>query len=123
MADTAPTKIEEKQFVEFYGMSSKSANNKHFGGLKDYLNRRKNCACSYRGTIANTVQNILGGIRSACTYAGAVRLKHLSRCTTFTLYTNPNSVMKIIQLDTKVINNSERPKGLKFNLAYKRRKK
>ena len=37
LADTAPTKIEEKQFVEFYGMSSKSANNKHFGGLKDYL--------------------------------------------------------------------------------------
>ena len=36
LADTAPTKIEEKQFVEFYGMSSKSANNKHFGGLKDY---------------------------------------------------------------------------------------
>ena len=72
--------IEEKQFVEFYGMSSQSANNKHFGGLKDYRSpRRKNCL--YRGQIQNTVQDILGGIRSACTYAGAVRLKYLSKCT------------------------------------------
>ena len=84
LADTAPTKIEEKHFVEFYGMSSKSANNKHFGGLKDYRSSEgRTVLVPYRGTIANTVQNILGGIRSACTYAGAVRLKHLSRCTTF----------------------------------------
>ena len=37
----------------------------------------------YKGAVSNTIQNILGGIRSACTYAGAVRLKHLSLCTTF----------------------------------------
>ena len=76
--------IERKQFVTFYGMSSKSANNKHFGGLKDYRSSEgRTVLVPYRGAIANTVQDILGGIRSACTYAGAVRLKHLSRCTTF----------------------------------------
>ena len=73
--------IEEKQFIEFYGMSSKSANNKHFGGLKDYRSSEgRTVHVPYRGSIQNTVQDILGGIRSACTYAGAVRLKHLPKC-------------------------------------------
>ena len=76
--------VEEKQFVQFYGMSSESANNKHFGGLKDYRSSEgRTVLVPYRGEVARTVQDILGGIRSACTYAGAVRLKHLSKCTTF----------------------------------------
>ena len=29
------------------------------------------------------MQQILGGVRSACTYVGASRLKDLSKCTTF----------------------------------------
>ena len=75
---------EEKQFVQFYGMSSKSANEKHFGGLKDYRSSEgRTVLVPYRGSVGVTVQEILGGIRSACTYAGAVRLKHLSKCTTF----------------------------------------
>ena len=77
-------KVEEKQFVQFYGMSSKSANNKHFGGLKDYRSSEgRTVLVPYRGAVMNTVQDILGGVRSACTYAGAVKLKHLSKCTTF----------------------------------------
>jgi GMP reductase len=76
--------IEEKQFVQFYGMSSKSANEKHFGGLKDYRSSEgRTVLVPYRGAVMNTVQDILGGVRSACTYAGAVKLKHLSKCTTF----------------------------------------
>ena len=75
---------EEKQFIQFYGMSSKSANEKHFGGLKDYRSSEgRTVLVPYRGAIMNTVQDILGGIRSTCTYAGAVRLKHLNKCTTF----------------------------------------
>jgi len=75
---------ETKQFVQFYGMSSKSANNKHFGGLKDYRSSEgRTVLVPYRGAVENTVQDILGGVRSACTYAGAVKLKHLSKCTTF----------------------------------------
>ena len=73
-----------KKFVQFYGMSSKSANEKHFGGLKNYRSSEgRTVLVPYKGDVENTIQDILGGVRSACTYAGAVRLKHLSKCTTF----------------------------------------
>ena len=76
--------VETKEFVQFYGMSSKSANEKHFGGLKDYRSSEgRTVLVPYRGAIMNTVQDILGGIRSTCTYAGAKTLKQLSKCTTF----------------------------------------
>ena len=76
--------IEEKQFVQFYGMSSDAANTKHFGGLKDYRSSEgREVLVPYRGEVAATVQDLLGGLRSTCTYAGAQRLKHLMRCTTF----------------------------------------
>ena len=75
---------EQKQFVQFYGMSSDAANKKHFGGLKDYRSSEgREVLVPYRGDVAATVQDLLGGIRSTCTYAGAQRLKHLMRCTTF----------------------------------------
>ena len=74
----------EKKFIQFYGMSSDAANVKHFGGLKDYRSSEgREILVPYRGNVANTIQDILGGIRSACTYAGAQRLKHLMRCATF----------------------------------------
>jgi GMP reductase len=77
-------RIEEKQFVQFYGMSSKSANDKHFGGLKNYRSSEgRTVLVPYRGPVADTVQEILGGVRSTCTYAGAKSLKQLSKCTTF----------------------------------------
>jgi len=82
-SDGSPV-VEEKQFVQFYGMSSESANNKHFGGLKDYRSSEgREVFVPYRGDVAATVQDLLGGLRSTCTYAGAIRLKHLMRCTTF----------------------------------------
>jgi len=75
---------EEKQFVQFYGMSSDAANTKHFGGLKDYRSSEgREVLVPYRGEVARTVQDLLGGIRSTCTYAGAMKLKQLSKCTTF----------------------------------------
>jgi GMP reductase len=36
-----------------------------------------------RGPVDATVQEILGGVRSACTYVGAHRLRELSKRTTF----------------------------------------
>ena len=76
--------FEQRQFVQFYGMSSKAANDKHFGGLKEYRSSEgREVLVPYRGAVGSTIQDILGGLRSACTYAGAIRLKHLSRCTTF----------------------------------------
>jgi GMP reductase len=82
--DKHTRKIETKQFVQFYGMSSDAANTKHFGGLKDYRSSEgREILVPYRGEVAATVQDLLGGLRSTCTYAGAQRLKHLMRCTTF----------------------------------------
>ena len=70
--------------VSFYGMSSKAANDKHFGGLKEYRSSEgREVSINYKGDINTTMQNILGGLRSACTYAGAQKLKQLSKCTTF----------------------------------------
>jgi len=76
--------FEEQNFIQFYGMSSDAANTKHFGGLKDYrASEGREVLVPYRGNVENTIQTILGGIRSTCTYAGAKRLKHLSKCATF----------------------------------------
>ena len=76
--------IEEQKFVQFYGMSSSEANIKHFGGLKEYrTSEGREVLVPYRGSIDATVQDILGGIRSSCTYAGAKKLKWLSKCATF----------------------------------------
>jgi GMP reductase len=75
---------EEKKFVQFYGMSSKAANDKHFGGLKEYrASEGREVLVPYRGDVQATVQEVLGGLRSTCTYAGAKTLKQLSKCTTF----------------------------------------
>ena len=83
------TCTEEKQFVAFYGMSSDAANTKHFGGLKDYRSSEgREVLVPYRGAVADTIQNILGGIRSTCTYVGANQLKQLTKCTTFVRVNN-----------------------------------
>jgi len=76
--------FETKEFVQFYGMSSESANDKHFGGLKDYRSSEgRTVLVPYRGAVAKTVQDILGGVRSTCTYAGAKTIKQLPKCATF----------------------------------------
>jgi GMP reductase len=76
--------IERKQFVQFYGMSSDAANTKHFGGLKDYRSSEgREVLVPYRGSVGITIQDLTGGLRSTCTYAGALKLKQLSKCTTF----------------------------------------
>ena len=76
--------VDNKYFVQFYGMSSKSANDKHFGGLKDYRSSEgRTVLTKYKGDVNITIQDILGGVRSTCTYVGASKLKDLSKCTTF----------------------------------------
>lgn len=80
---------EKRQFVQFYGMSSDAANTKHFGGLKEYrASEGREALVPYRGKVSSTIQEILGGLRSTCTYAGAKRLKHLPKCATFVLVNN-----------------------------------
>ena len=76
--------IEEKRFVQFYGMSSTTANDKHFDGLKDYRSSEgRTVLVPYRGPVAVTLQDVLGGVRSTLTYVGAIILKQLAKCTTF----------------------------------------
>ena len=86
--------IERKEFRKFYGMSSQTANKKHFGGLKDYRSSEgRTILVPYRGPVDNTVQDILGGIRSTCTYVGAATLKQLSKCTTFVRCTQTHNAV------------------------------
>ena len=82
--DEGGGKIIEQSFVEFYGMSSDTAMNKHSGGVANYRSSEgRTVHIPYRGSVENTVKNILGGLRSTCTYVGAPSLKQLSKCTTF----------------------------------------
>lgn len=70
--------------MRFYGMSSTTAMEKHSGGVADYrASEGKEVWVPYKGPVNNTIKEILGGLRSACTYTGARRLKDLSKCTTF----------------------------------------
>lgn len=64
--------------VVFYGMSSKTANNKHFGGLKEYRSSEgRTTLIPHKGSMDTVIKNILGGLRSTCTYVGATNLSHL----------------------------------------------
>jgi len=73
-----------KKMKIFYGMNSEMAMKKHAGGVADYrASEGKAVEIPYRGKVEGTVLDILGGIRSACTYVGASKLKELSKRTTF----------------------------------------
>lgn len=73
-----------KKFRLFYGMSSQTAMDKHAGGVAEYRSSEgKTVKVSYKGAVADTVKDILGGVRSTCTYVGASRLRELSKRTTF----------------------------------------
>ena len=77
-------KTNGQKYIEFYGSSSDVANKKHYGGLSDYRSSEgKTVRIKYRGKVKDTILNILGGVRSSCTYVGAPSLKQLSKCTTF----------------------------------------
>lgn len=75
--------------ITFYGMSSDTAMNKHHGGVADYRSSEgRTVEIPYKGPVENTIKDILGGLRSTCTYVGASELKHLSKCTTFVRVNN-----------------------------------
>jgi GMP reductase len=68
----------------FYGMSSRSAMEKYSGGVAQYrAPEGKEVLVPFRGPVDATAQELLGGVRSACTYVGARRLRELSKRTTF----------------------------------------
>jgi GMP reductase len=72
------------KFVEFYGMSSAVAMKKHSGKVAEYrASEGKYVLVPYRGPVRETCLDILGGLRSSCTYVGAAKLKELPKRTTF----------------------------------------
>ena len=70
-------------------MSSDRAREVH-GKRKDgYRGNEGRCIMlPYRGDVRNTVENIIGGVRSACTYIGARRMKDMPKCATFVQVNN-----------------------------------
>lgn len=73
-----------KKFKRFYGMSSSEAMKRYHGNVADYrASEGRSVNIPYRGPVKNTILDILGGLRSTCTYVGAHRLKELSKRTTF----------------------------------------
>ena len=72
-----------KQFVKFYGSSTTEAQ-KNTGGVQEHrTSEGRIIEIPYRGSVNNVITDVLGGVRSACTYVGANKLKNLSKCTTF----------------------------------------
>jgi GMP reductase len=77
---------------QFYGMSSEVAQNKYDGGLSKYKSAEgKVVTMPFKGPLEPTVQSILGGLRSACTYVGAAKIRELSKCSTFILVNNTHN--------------------------------
>jgi GMP reductase len=73
-----------KMGKKFYGMSSETAMHKYAGGVAGYrAGEGKTVVVPYRGPVSHTMMDILGGLRSCCTYVGASNLKELPRRTTF----------------------------------------
>jgi GMP reductase len=72
------------KYKVFYGMSSDTAMDKHYGGIEVHRSSEgKTVKIKYKGPVENTIKDILGGIRSTCTYVGAPELRELSKRTTF----------------------------------------
>lgn len=82
-----PGEIIEENGVKykiFYGMSSDTAMNKHYGGVSNYRSSEgKTVKVRYKGSVENTIKDLLGGLRSTCTYVNAKKLKDLSKCVSF----------------------------------------
>jgi len=73
-----------KKYKVFYGMSSANAMNKYHGGVAHYRSAEGKCVkIPYKGDVGDTIQNILGGIRSTMTYIGSHKIKDIPKCANF----------------------------------------
>ena len=82
--DECGGQLTENGTMTFYGMSSEEAMKKHHGEVASHrASEGKSVEIPYRGGVVNTIQEIKGGVRSACSYVGAKTLKQLSKRTTF----------------------------------------
>ena len=84
--------VEEPVGMKFYGMASNTAMERHGHPNREYRGEEgKTVTVPYRGAVKYTVLDILGGVRSACTYVGAKRLKDLTKCATFVKVNNTHN--------------------------------
>ena len=78
--------VEGKKYKLFYGMSSEHAMKKHYGSMAEYRSSEgRLIKVPYKGSLEVTVKDYLGGLRSACAYINAHKIKHMPKCTTFLL--------------------------------------
>ena len=88
--------FEYKSFKLYYGMSSTLANNKFAGGMKDYkASEGSEVLIPYTGSLDKILQDIKGGIASACTYMGSTCVKDMSKCAT--LIRVNNTINKVFE--------------------------
>jgi GMP reductase len=81
-----------KMSLQYYGMSSKNAMNKHHNGVAKYRTEEGKCVIvAYKGTAEDIIQDIYGGLRSACTYIGANKIKDFGKKTTFIQVNNTHN--------------------------------
>lgn len=67
-----------------YGMSSKTAQDKHNGGMKTYRSSEgRSFFIDYRGKVEETLNDIFGGLRSYGTYIGCDNIEKFSYNTQF----------------------------------------
>ena len=89
----------ENKYKIFYGMSSSNAMNKYSGGVAHYRSAEGKCVkIKYRGSVNETIINILGGIRSTMTYIGAKKIKYIPRSASF---------IRVNNIVNKIYNGSE----------------
>ena len=80
--------------MRFYGMSSNTAMDRHKVGKREYRGEEgKTVEVDYKGPVKDTIIDILSGVRSACTYVGAKKLKTLSKCSTFVRVNNTHNTV------------------------------
>ena len=85
-----------KKSLCHFGMSSNEAMERYNGGKKDYVaSEGRVIEVPYKGCADDVVQQILGGLRSACSYSGASTLKDLPKCCTFIKVARPHSDMSL----------------------------
>lgn len=103
-----------KSYMKFYGMSSDTAMEQYNGGVaKHRASEGKTVLVPFKGSVHGTIQEILGGLRSACTYVGAQKLKDLPKCTTFirvnrqlnTVYGNEDQSQTVKMLTSSLTSN------------------
>ena len=82
--------------MEFYGMGSDRAMEIH-GARKDGYRgaEGKEIKIPYKGKVEDTMTEIIGGVRSACTYIGATKIKDMPKCATF---------VQVLQQENQVVN-------------------